>query len=544
MFVRVKPIANSSRKRVQICECFRVGSKVKQKVIKHVGSSNNDSHLEELKKLAQALKKKLEEERSGPFLFDMSSEESSKPLLTQDQPPKSIESRLVNIEALKEEQRVVDGFHDIFGTLFDQLGFQHVLGGSQRDVLRDIVLARIACPASKLQTQQVLAADFGRDIELDRIYRMMDALVEQKEAVQKTVFLATEQLCFGKIDVILFDVTTLYFESTVEDELRAFGYSKDQKFHSTQVVLALATAPNGLPVGYQLFPGNTADVSTLLASLENWKKVVPIGKVRFVADRAMMSERNLRSLEAAGIEYVVAAKLKKLSKPIQEQILHSSREPSQLALDQRLDETGRRLIVTFCSSRQSKDEKDRTRILEKIGKKIGKGKNAKKLVSNAGYQKYLSLEGEANLFVDEEKIAQDSAWDGFHGIITNCLDETAEELLAHYRRLWVIEESFRIQKHNLSLRPIYHFKAERIEAHILICYMAFSLMRHLEYRVGLQQGKISMREMREELWRVQSSYLRDTETEKRYRMPSKVSVVAKKIYQTMGVKRYQTVTEM
>jgi transposase len=257
-----------------------------------------------------------------------------------------------------------------------------------------------------------------------------------------------------------------------------------------------------------------------------------------------MSERNLRSLEAAGIEYVVAAKLKKLSKPIQEQILHSSREPSQLALDQRLDETGRRLIVTFCSSRQSKDEKDRTRILEKIGKKIGKGKNAKKLVSNAGYQKYLSLEGEANLFVDEEKIAQDSAWDGFHGIITNCLDETAEELLAHYRRLWVIEESFRIQKHNLSLRPIYHFKAERIEAHILICYMAFSLMRHLEYRVGLQQGKISMREMREELWRVQSSYLRDTETEKRYRMPSKVSVVAKKIYQTMGVKRYQTVTEM
>ena len=153
---------------------------------------------------------------------------------------------------------------------------------------------------------------------------MMDALVAQKEKVQKTVFLATEQLCFGKVDIVLFDVTTLYFESTVEDELRAFGYSKDQKFHSTQVVLALATAPNGLPIGYHLFPGNTADVSTLLASLENWQKVVPIGRVRFVADRAMMSEKNLQSLEEAGIEYVVAAKLKKQPKPMQEKILNSS----------------------------------------------------------------------------------------------------------------------------------------------------------------------------------------------------------------------------
>ena len=104
--------------------------------------------------------------------------------------------------------------------------------------MRDVVLARIACPVSKAETQQILAADFGREIDLDRIYRMMDALVAQKEKVQKTVFLATEQLCFGKVDIVLFDVTTLYFESTVEDELRAFGYSKDQKFHSTQVVLA------------------------------------------------------------------------------------------------------------------------------------------------------------------------------------------------------------------------------------------------------------------------------------------------------------------
>ena len=541
MFVRTKPIANSSRKRVQICECHRVGDKVKQRVIKHVGISNNDSHLEELKKLAETIKAKIKQEREDPSLFDLPIPvEGASPAV---QPTKST-ATLIDINNLKEEKRVVDGFHDIFGTLFTELGFHQILSGTQREVLRDVVLARIACPVSKAETQQILAADFGREIDLDRIYRMMDALVAQKEKVQKTVFLATEQLCFGKVDIVLFDVTTLYFESTVEDELRAFGYSKDQKFHSTQVVLALATAPNGLPIGYHLFPGNTADVSTLLASLENWQKVVPIGRVRFVADRAMMSEKNLQSLEEAGIEYVVAAKLKKQPKPMQEKILNSSREKASVVLDENLEESSRRLIVTFCPKRHSKDSHDRTRILEKIIKKIGKGKNAKKLVSNTGYQKYLSCAGEADLYIDDDKIKRDAAWDGFHGIITNCAGEAAEELLSEYRRLWIIEESFRIQKHNLSLRPIYHFKPERIEAHILICYMAFALMRHLEFRVGVQKEKISMREMREELWRVQSSYLRDTETDKTYRLPSKMNPKINKIYQVMGVKRFQTVTEM
>ena len=542
MFVRTKPIANSSRKRVQICECYRVGDKVKQKVIKHVGISNNDSHLEELKKLAEAIKAKIRQEREGPSLFDLPIpvEEASAPT----QLIKPSDKQLIDINNLKEEKRVVDGFHDIFGTLFNELGFHQILNGAQREVLRDVVLARIACPVSKAETQQILAADFGREIDLDRIYRMMDALVVQKERVQKKVFLATEQLCFGKVDIVLFDVTTLYFESTEEDELRAFGYSKDQKFHSTQVVLALATAPNGLPIGYHLFPGNTADVSTLLASLENWQKVLPIGRVRFIADRAMMSEKNLRSLEEAGIEYVVAAQLKKQPKPMQEKILSSSREKSAVVLDEKLEESSRRLIVTFCPKRHAKDSQDRTRVLEKVTKKIGKGKNAKKLVSNTGYQKYLSCTGESGLFIDEDKIKRDAAWDGFHGIITNCVGETPEELLSEYRRLWIIEESFRIQKHNLSLRPIYHFKPERIEAHILICYMAFTLMRHLEFRVEVQKEKISMREMREELWRVQSSYLRDTETSKGYRLPSKMTPKVNKIYQVIGIKRFQTVMEM
>jgi transposase len=553
MFVRTKPIANSARKRVQICACYRMGDKVKQKVIRHVGIAENDSHLEELKKLAEAIKLQLKEELEGPYLFDLKPFQSSSgisvpkdaviPVSKEKENKKaSSEKTLVNVEALKEESRVVDGFHDVFGTLFNQFGFNKVLGKSQCNVLQDVVLARIASPASKLATQHILAADFGREIDLDRIYRMMDALQEQKDVVQKTVFTATEQLCFGKVDFLLFDVTTLYFESTNEDEMRTFGWSKDQKFHSVQVVLALATTSNGLPIGYQLFAGNTTDVSTLVNCIDNWKKIMPIGDVRIVADRAMMSEKNIQFLEEKKIGYVIAAKLRKQPKDIREEILSSRKDCSGIVVDKVIE--GRRLVATFSSERQAKDIKDRTRILEKISKKIGKGKNAKKLVSNSGYQKYLSYKGEADLFISDEKVAQDAAWDGYHGIITNCTSESAEELLAYYRRLWVIEESFRIQKHNLSLRPIYHFKPERIEAHILICYIAFALMRHLEFRIGIQKEAISMNQMRSELWRVQSSYLKDMETGKKYRLPSSMSVLAKKIYQAMGIKRSATVQEM
>lgn len=547
MFIRTKPVANSSRKRVQICASQRVGDKVKQKVIKHVGIADNDSHLDELKKLAEVLLKKLKKDKEGPTLFDLL-DPTEEPLTTtteklqlapqpQAEPPVS----LVAIETMREERRVVDGFHEVFGALFNQLGFNAILKGKHKDVLRDVILARIAHPASKAATQQILAADFGREVELDRIYRMMDALLEQKEEAQKTVFFATEQCCFGKIDLMLFDVTTLYFESTDDDELRQFGYSKDQKFHTTQIVLALATASNGLPIGYRLFPGSTADVSTLITAIQEWKTIIPVGEVRLVADRAMMTEKNLQFLEEQKIQYVVAAKLRKQPPSIREQILNTSKDKSGVVLDQYVGQ--RRLVVTFCANRQKKDASDRDRILQKIDKKIGKGKNTKKLVSNSGYQKYLSFTGESKLFLDAEKIAQDAVWDGLHGVITNC-DSPTEELLSQYRRLWVIEESFRLHKHNLSLRPIYHFKPERIEAHILICYLAFALMRHLEFRVALQQEKISMNEMRAALWRMQSSYIKEDGTENRYRLPSAMSTTARKLYQVMGIKRTQTAQKM
>lgn len=317
------------------------------------------------------------------------------------------------------------------------------------------------------------------------------------------------------------------------------------------MVLALATNADGLPVGYQLFPGNTADVSTLLKCLEEWKKTLTIGQIVIVADRAMMSESNLTALESdsTGIKYVIAAKLRKCAKDIKEKILKNEGQWIEFQEEHHCKQefilpSKRKLIVTYSKNRAKKDREDRQRILEKIQKTIGKSKNPKKLITNRGYIKYLESNGKVDLKINEEKIAEEEAWDGFHGIITNDLETKSEELLARYRRLWVIEDSFRIHKHNLAVRPIFHYKPRRIEAHILLCYMAFCLIRHTQFRLRAHQKEISLDEIRRELQRVQASALEDEVTGKRYRIPSSMSSIAKTIYQVMGVKRELTPSQM
>jgi len=560
MFIRIKTTPKSPRKSVQICESVRRGDSVRQILVRHIGIANDEQHLIELKKLAEHVKRQIEEERYGPSLFPLStSEDTPLPttqaeIVTDANEVKRVQEpveqkRMVDLTNLFEQRRVVEGFHDIFGQLFRELGFNQILPKKQSEVLRDVLLARIATPTSKHRAQEILAADFGRDIPLDRIYRMLDALLLKKDAVQQQVFSATQSLFAEQVNIVFFDVTTLYFESTEEDELRTFGYSKDQKFHMTQVVLALATNMAGLPVGYRLFPGNTAEVKTLLACLEEWKKILPIGEVFLVADRAMMSEANLAALEEAKIKYVIAAKLRKMPPSIRKQILEKKGEAllfeEELVTKQEFILTNqRRLVVTHSPKREKKDRLDRERIVAKIQKRIGKSKNVKQLISNRGYSKFLKSEGEAELVLNEDKIGEEALWDGLHGIITNDTTSKSEELLARYRRLWIIEESFRIQKHHLAVRPIYHFKPERIEAHILLCYMAFTLVRHSTYRIDIQQKKLSIQDIRSELWRTQSSILRDKDTGKIYRLPSKMSAEAGSIYQAFGVPRCFGVREL
>ena len=369
----------------------------------------------------------------------------------------------------------------------------------------------------------------------------MDKVFTKIDDIKKLTFEKTQALFPEKIDLLLFDVTTLYFESTNVDELRNFGYSKDHRFNTTQVVLALATNQDGLPIGYELFEGNRAEVTTLLKAIESWRKLFKIESVCFVGDRAMFTKSNLALLDEHNCNYIIAAKLKSLPLTLQEKLFKEEfYRPgilnNTLAWIGEFDYANSRLIVSYKSKRALKDQKERQQILNKIEKIIGKKGNPNNLITNTGVKKFITKDEDATITLDTDKIEAASRWDGLHGIITNIKPDSAESLISRYARLWVIEESFRINKHTLQMRPIFHFKPERIHAHIAICYMTYSVLRHIQYRVNLTQ-KISIDTILDELLNVQASIHIHKKTKDRYRLPGHFSNNARKIYKAFDLER-------
>lgn len=557
MFIRVKTTPNSPRKSIQIVENVRDGARVKQKIVHHVGIALDEAEAQKLRHYGQELIKKITLQREAELQQGSFFPIAEADLLTT--PPsqeevvrergrprlKTIEEVLppsqVTLEDIVEESRLIEGIHEIGGAMFDELYGGLVKQSRVYQRMRDVVLMRLAEPVSKYGTAARLNEQYDTEHDLDALYRMMDQLHPLIDKVKQRTFAQTCALFPDGVDLLLFDVTTLYFESVESDELRAYGYSKDCRFNTTQVVLALATNGDGLPLGYELFAGNQAEVGTLARSIEHWKTLFKIDQVCFVGDRAMFSERNLSLMEQAGYQYVVASKLKALPQPLIRQILdESAYQPMATQPQNRVAEfnhQGRRLIVSYKAERAAKDKKDRERLVTKTKKRLGTSRQAARLITNQGVKSVTRIES-ATVTLDDAKLQAAEQWDGLHGLITNIKDQDATTLLARYARLWVIEASFRINKHNLKMRPIFHWKKERIESHVALCYMAFATLRHLEYRVSLTQ-KLSVNTIVETLREVQSSIYIHKTTKDRYRVPGKFSHTARKIYTAFGLERSQ-----
>lgn len=521
MYIRVNKTPNSPRKSIQIVESVRQGDKVRQKVVHYVGIALDDREEQKLKDYAAELIAKIsaqrQEEAKQLSLFSLSEEEVLHHIRNKAGRPKKkkIEDILppgqVLLENIEEESRIIEGVHDVAGAMFDEMYAPLCKRKRLAQMLKDIVLSRLVLPASKHLTQQHLVKRFGKTHSLDAIYRMMDDLFPLIGEVKCLTFEKTKSLFPEKIDLLFFDVTTLYFESTDIDELRNFGYSKDHRFNTTQVVLALATNQDGLPVGYELFEGNRAEVTTLIAAIESWRKLFHIESVCFVGDRAMFTDKNIELLQSHNYHYIIAAKLRKLPASLQDEIFREKYYlptilKNDLAWIGEFKHKDSRLIVSYKSKRALKDREERGHLLSKIEKIIGKGGNPNKLITNAGAKKFVTKDEDAVISLDDGKIAKDAQWDGMHGVITNIKHDSPTTIIARYAQLWVIEESFRINKHTLQMRPIFHWKSERIHAHVAICYMTFSVLRHLQYRVNLVQ-KISIDTILDELINVQASIL-------------------------------------
>ncbi len=561
MFVRVKSTPNSPRKSVQIVHSERINGKVKQKIIKHIGIAYDENELEELKLYANRLKIELELKSQLP-LYSVEEIETLEKKAKESKKEQEVKSNRkdyeVNLLDLLEEDRVIKGIHDIYGKLYNELGFDKIIANPTRNVsaskaLKEIVMARIANPDSKMGSVEMLEEKFGVNLNLKSVYRMMDKLDDKRIKKLNTLVLnQTKSLLDNKIDVIYFDATTLYFESFTEDEgedaIKKNGYSKDGKFNQPQVVLALLVTKSGLPIGYKAFSGDTFDGHTIIPALKEIQDEFEIDNIVYVADSGMFNKTNLEEFDKNDkMTYIVGARIKSMSNSIKEEILEMD-EYQDINDDTKvktINYQGKKLLLSYSKKRARKDKFEREKAIEKLKNRLEKSTSVKSQLSNNGYKKYLQLEStnkdektkscDLSIVLNEEKIKEDEAWDGLKGIITNNNKLTNEELIHQYSNLWQVEESFRITKHDLKIRPIYHWKPSRIKAHLAISFMAYTLVRHLEYKVRLLYKKRSPERIRQTLLSVQSSILYDTKTDKKFAFPSKISDEAKVIYKLMEV---------
>jgi hypothetical protein len=233
----------------------------------------------------------------------------------------------VNLRTMREESRIVTGIHDIYGSLYDAIGFCKVFKSCpvSGSVMKDIVMARLAKPCSKRSSCELLERDFGINIALEKIYRMLDTLSEKKiKRLQDICWQHSRELFTEEIKIMFYDCTTLYFESFTEDELRSFGYSKDHKFNQGQVLLALMVTREGLPVGYDVFPGNMYEGSTFKIAIEKIKTRYKVKRAIIVADSGLLSKENIDLLETENLKYILGARLKSLSQEWQDKILDNT----------------------------------------------------------------------------------------------------------------------------------------------------------------------------------------------------------------------------
>lgn len=463
---------------LQLVKSYRDSGKVKHEVIANLGRFDNLSGNPELIKMGKRL------------------------LELAGQPKEEV--------ALEELERLYYG-HIVYKKLWDKFRLSEILHRVSRNnkitfdiaqVVMYLAISQLLKPNSKYSSwrEQGRYLDLP-PVDLQHIYRSLDVLAQRKELIEKELFNQHRNLFNLKVDVVFYDVTTFHFESTDEDILRAFGFSKAGKFNEVQVVMGMMVDQHGRPIGYELFEGNLFEGKTMLKAIEILKEKYEIKKVIIVADKGLNRGVNLGIIKEAGYDYIVSSKLKSQTKNIKKEIFNPQdykitqvdKKTGEVLFQYKIikdhivnyqDENNKEhqikdnIIVTWSAKRANADIKKRLRLIQKATDMI---KNNKAISNKKGAKKYIKTQGkEKSIGIDEERIKNDSIWDGYYGIQFSDPNISHEVILENYKLLWRIEESFRILKSTMEVRPIFHWTPQRIRGHFVLCFIAFLLERNLE----------------------------------------------------------------
>jgi hypothetical protein len=356
--------------------------------------------------------------------------------------------------------------------IFIQIGLDRL----RSSLLLDLVVIRLMEPASKLRSIELLHEYFGIKHRRQTYYQSALLWLTLKAKAESIIVGFAKKNYAFDFDILFYDVTTLYFESFTEDELRQNGFSKDNKSQQPQIVVALMVTKEGLPISYEIFSGKTFEGHTIIPSIKALIKKYDVKDFTVVADAAMISAENIELLRQQNINYIVGARLGNLSNQLISSIDKTLTRKDGSSI--RLETDKGFLICSFSSTRKRKDNYEMVKQMEKAEYIIkNPAKNKKLKFTQTNGQK---IELNKKLIEKTEKLL------GVKGYYTNLTESKFDNttIIQRYHELYRIEQAFRLSKHDLKTRPIFHFKEEPIQLHILICFIALTVAKHIELKTG------------------------------------------------------------
>lgn len=463
MFIR-KLKSRNGNIQVQVVEKVNRNNKV----VKHLGTARNDLEVKQLIAFAQQFIDNVRIKGGRVSFFDTRYTKSE------------LSSFLSRLVALGAYDSVT--FH-FFNHFYKMLSFHNL----SDEVFRDLVIARIVHPVSKAKTREWLEAKFGYGYHysLTALYRGMERahrLNYQKKLEQSIWKFAVKKFPHD-ISVLFFDVTTLYYETFDEDDLRKFGYSKDHRENQPQLVIALTVDTQGIPLHVKVFAGNKFEGHTMIPCMQDIIERRHLKDFVVVADSAMVSVKNMDELESTGFKYIVGARLGSLPQKMFNQVVESVSKADGSICRFNLD-NGRVLVVSYSMKRANKDRTDRNRQLLRAEYAL-----SNPTVITKRY-KFLKKSGKNRWELNQTNLDKATKLEGLKGYLTNASYLTDEEIVSKYGALWQVERSFRISKSDLKARPIFHTVREKIEAHISIVFAGLAIARYVEITTGKSLQKI------------------------------------------------------
>ena len=431
-----------------------------------------------------------------------------------------------------------------------------------------MVCQRCLEPASKLEATHWVGRDVVIDgvdgVSDDQLYRAMDFLLECAERVQESVFFSVAQLLNLEVDVVFFDTTSTYFEIDVEDPsdddddgpdagdgpLRRLGHSKDHRPDLPQVVIGLAVTREGIPVRCWVWPGNTNDqsvVAEVKRDLTGWR----LGRAIYVVDSGFSGQDNLRHLRAAGGHYIAGMKLRSgmpqteqaLSRPGRYRTVRDNLRVKEVRVGD--GDAAERFVVCHNPAEAERDRARREQRIRRIETELARLKTQRErsktkaerdahqrgecaLRDHKTLSRYLRQTKTGRLMLDRDKIAAEDRLDGKYLLTTSDASLSAEDVALGYKQLLEAERSFRDLKGTLALRPVFHRKDERIQAHVLICFLALVIIRVAETRTD-----DTWRTLRANLGTIRQGHFRSRDGE--FTQTTELTARQRELHTTIGV---------